>query len=98
MKQGFAFNDLLTSLERTAAHCSNVAVAMIELADSDFDTHSYIKTIRERQNQEYTAYFGQYEEKYDINGYKKQKKTKKEKAEEAGKGKKSKKDVKKKNK
>ncbi len=98
LKQGFAFNDLLTSLERTAAHCSNIAVAMIELADLDFDTHSYIKTMRERQNDEYTAYFEQYEEKYDINGYKKQKKTKKEKVEETGKGKKNKKVVKKKNK
>lgn len=98
LKQGFAFNDLLTSLERVAAHCSNIAVAMIELADLEFDTHNYIKTIRERQNQEYTAYFEQYEQKYDINGYKKQKKIKKERAEEAGKGKKNKKDLKKKNK
>ena len=31
LKQGFAFNDLLNNLERIAAHCSNIAVAMIEL-------------------------------------------------------------------
>ena len=41
MKQGFAFNDLLTNLERIAAHCSNIAVAMIELEAADFDTHEY---------------------------------------------------------
>ena len=29
--QGFIFNDLLTNLERVSDHCSNVAVAMIEL-------------------------------------------------------------------
>ena len=43
MKQGFAFNDLLTNLERIAAHCSNIAVAMIELEAADFDTHEYLK-------------------------------------------------------
>lgn len=94
LKQGFAFNDLLANLERIGAHCSNVAVAMIELADSDFDTHSYIKAMRERKNADYIAYFEAYEEKYDINGYKKLKKAKKE--EDTGKGKKNKKEVKKK--
>ena len=43
MKQGFAFNDLLTNLERIAAHCSNIAVAMIELEAQIFDTHEYLK-------------------------------------------------------
>ena len=47
MKQGFAFNDLLTNLERIAAHCSNIAVAMIELEAADFDTHEYLKSVRE---------------------------------------------------
>ena len=42
-QQGFAFNDLLTNLERIAAHCSNVAVAMIETDSDEFDTHEYLK-------------------------------------------------------
>lgn len=94
LKQGFAFNDLLANFERIGAHCSNVAVAMIELADADFDTHSYIKAMRERKNTDYIACFEAYEEKYNINGYKKLKKAKKE--DEIGKGKKNKKEVKKK--
>lgn len=92
LKQGFAFNDLLANLERIGAHCSNVAVAMIELEYSDFDTHSYIKTMRERKNQDYIAWFEEYEEKYDINGFKKKKKAKKE--EETARNKKNKKDAK----
>ena len=88
LKQGFAFNDLLANLERISAHCSNVAVAMIELDASDFDTHGYVRRIRERKNSDYVAYFEEYEEKYDINGYKKLKKAKKE--EETPKNKKNK--------
>lgn len=76
MRQGFVFNDLLTNLERIAAHCSNVAVAMIELEAADFDTHEYLKSVRELKNADYTACFEMYEQRYDINGYKKNKKGK----------------------
>lgn len=92
LKQGFAFNDLLANLERIGAHCSNVAVAMIELAYSEFDTHDYLKKVRERNNTSFEEYFEEYEEKYDINGYKKIKKSKKE--DDAAKSKKNKEDVK----
>lgn len=76
MKQGFAFNDLLNNLERIADHCSNVAVAMIELEAKNFDTHKYLKSVRELKNEDYTAYFEEYEIRYDINGYRKRKKGK----------------------
>ena len=92
LKQGFAFNDLLANLERIGAHCSNVAVAMIELGGfAEFDTHEYIKSMKERKNADYIAYFEEYEEKYDINGYKKVK-IKKAKKEDEPKGKKNKQD------
>ncbi len=77
MKQGFVFNDLLNNLERIAAHCSNVAVAMIELEAADFDTHEYLKSVRELKNADYTASFEMYEEKYNINGFSGGKKNKK---------------------
>ncbi len=77
MKQGFAFNDMLTNLERMAAHCSNIAVAMIELEASDFDTHEYLKSVRELKNDTYQAYFEEYEKRFDINGYARKEKNKK---------------------
>lgn len=76
IKQGFAFNDLLNNLERIADHCSNVAVAMIELEAKNFDTHEYLKSVRELKNDDYMAYFAEYESRYDINGYRKGKKGK----------------------
>lgn len=69
VQQGFAFNDLLMNLERIGAHCSNVAVAMIELESSEFDTHQYIKSVREMKNGEYASIFDAYAAKYDINGF-----------------------------
>lgn len=74
MKQGFAFNNLLTDYERIGAHCSNIAVAMIETESSDFDTHKYLKSIRELNNEEYTKLYEEYEQRFDIDGYKKAKK------------------------
>jgi phosphate:Na+ symporter len=82
IEQGFAFNDLLTNLERIAAHCSNVAVAMIELEAAGFDTHQYLKSVRELHGEEYTGMLEAYEQKYDINGYKKLKKKDKDKEKE----------------
>lgn len=72
MKKGFAFNDLLNSLERIAGHCSNIAVALIEMEERVYDTHAYLKNTREAKNFAYRKMFEGYEEKYSIDGYKKQ--------------------------
>ncbi len=74
LKQGFAFNDLLNNLERIAAHCSNIAVAMIELEAEEFDTHEYLRSVKGLKNANYSEQFDFYENKYDINSYKKVKK------------------------
>ncbi len=95
LKQGVAFNDLITDLERISAHCSNVALVLIEMGHSEFDVHGYVKSVRERNDSGYAVCFEQYEEKYSINGHKKVKKEKVKK-EESPKGKKNKTDIKKK--
>ena len=74
MKQSFVFNDLLTNYERIGAHCSNVAVAMIELEASNFDTHEYLKSVRKLKNATYMRYLEEYGQRYDLNGYRKTKK------------------------
>ncbi len=65
-KQGFSFNDLLTDFERIAAHCSNVALAMIEAESSALDMHQYEKSIREKNNSEYVELYQNFEEKYKL--------------------------------
>ncbi|MCM1106560.1 MAG: Na/Pi cotransporter family protein [Blautia sp.] len=68
IKQGFAFNDLLTNLERIAAHCSNVAVAVIESEMTELDTHEYLRSVREMKNENYLDCFEEYATKYNLRG------------------------------
>ena len=63
---GFVFNDLLTNFERVADHCSNIAVAMIELQKDEFETHDYVINLRELRSHNFDALYNQYAEKYKI--------------------------------
>ena len=64
--QGFVFNDLLTNYERVADHCSNIAVAIIELESDSFDTHEYLNSVRAMKDHSFDRYFEEYKEKYHL--------------------------------
>ncbi len=66
---GFVFNDLITNDERIAAHCSNVALAVMELSTDKFDSHEYNRNIRERKDEFYIQCYNEYEKKFSIKGY-----------------------------
>ncbi len=66
IEQGFVFNDLLTDLERVSDHCSNVAVAMIELKVGAFDTHEYIDSELQKDSQNYERFYEAYKTKYAL--------------------------------
>ena len=66
LSQGFVFNDLLTNFERVADHCSNIAVAMIELESDSFDTHEYLNSIREMKTEKYLRYFEEYRARFSL--------------------------------
>ena len=42
---GFVLSDLLTNYERISDHCSNIAVAVIEGAQGNFDAHEYLSEV-----------------------------------------------------
>ena len=63
---GFVFNDLLTNFERVADHCSNIAVAMIELNKDEFKTHDYINNLKELRAHNFDKLYAQYAEKYKV--------------------------------
>ncbi len=65
-EQGFPFDNLLTDFERIAAHCSNVAIAMMETETQTFDVHEYEKNIREKNNENYLRYYEEFEERYKL--------------------------------
>ncbi len=64
--QGFSYENLLTDFERIAAHCSNIAIAMMETETPGFDIHEYEKRIREKSNANYVRYYDAFEEKYKL--------------------------------
>lgn len=64
--QGFVFNDLLTNYERVADHCSNIAVAFIELESDSFDTHEYLSSLREMKSDKFERYYEEYSRIYQI--------------------------------
>ena len=66
LNNGFVFNDLLTNLERVSDHCSNIAVAMIELESDSFDTHEYINSLTAVHTQCFDEYFAEYSGKYHF--------------------------------
>ena len=66
LSMGFVFNDLLTNYERIADHCSNIAVAMIELESDSFDTHEYLRSLREMKTQKYLQYAEEYGRKFAL--------------------------------
>ena len=63
---GFVFNDLLTNLERIVAHCSNIAVAMMEFESDDFNTHQYLKDMRNSEVSDMAKDVNYYSEIYSI--------------------------------
>lgn len=64
--QGFVFNDLLTNYERVADHCSNIAVALIELESDSFDTHEYLNSLKELKSDMYERYYEEYRRVYQL--------------------------------
>lgn len=66
LNQGFVFNDLITNYERVSDHCSNIAVAMVELESDAFDTHEYLNSVKELRSASFERYFEEYRERFAI--------------------------------
>mgnify|MGYP002322308311 FL=1 len=66
LTQGFVFNDLLTNYERVADHCSNLAVAMIELESDSFDTHEYLISLKKVRSHSFDQYYEDYRKKFSL--------------------------------
>ena len=66
LQLGFVFNDLLTNLERMADHCSNIGVAMIELASGALETHDYYNKLMEETTDQFKESFAKYDAKFKL--------------------------------
>ena len=69
VEYGFVLEDLLTACERTAAHCSNVAVEMLQVAEGKLEAHEYLNALKTGELHESVAFaeqFAKYQARYTF--------------------------------
>jgi len=67
VEYGFVLEDLLTAFERTADHCSNVAVEMLQVSEGKLEAHEYLNALKAGELQESAAFaerFARYKAQY----------------------------------
>ena len=69
VEYGFVLDDLLTSYERIADHCSNMAVEMLQSAEDKMEVHEYLNALRAGELDEsikYNQRIGKYTARYQF--------------------------------
>ena len=65
IEMGFILSDMLNNFERISDHCSNIAVAVIELIHGSFDTHKYLTGVKYGDD-DFRHDYEIYKEKYAL--------------------------------
>ena len=66
IEMGFVLSDLLTNCERVSDHCSNIAVAQIETAQSLYQAHEYLNALKSAGDASFQSAFENYCRQYAI--------------------------------
>ncbi len=62
---GFIWSDILTNLERTADHCSNIAACMIDTANDNLNLHESVREMKE-SGSVFSKLYSDYSKKYIL--------------------------------
>lgn len=65
IEAGFVWSDLLTNLERTSDHCSNIAGCIIDTAQHNLNLHETLRAARV-QDESFKSRFDMYAERYRL--------------------------------
>lgn len=65
IEAGFVWSDLLTDLERTADHCSNIAGCVLDTANHGLNLHETLRAMR-ADDPDFRRAYGTYAEKYRL--------------------------------
>ena len=65
IESGFVWSDLLTDLERTADHCSNIAGCVLDAANHGLNLHETLRAMR-ADDPDFRRAYGTYAEKYRL--------------------------------
>ncbi len=69
VEYGFVLEDLLTSYQRSADHCSNIAVDNLQVSENRYDTHEYLFALKSGSLEEsaaFTDHFDHYREMFAL--------------------------------
>ena len=69
VEYGFVLDDLLTSCERTADHCSNIAIEMMQVSEGKLEAHEYLNALKAGELHESAAFnqrFAEYKAQYTF--------------------------------
>ena len=66
LELGFVFNEYLGNFERVADHCSNIAVAVLEFEDASLQSHSYLHTVKDGDDENYSHLLTEYSKRFNI--------------------------------
>lgn len=64
---GLDLEDLITNYERTADHCSNIAVGMLQTRVEGLEAHEYVNELKKEVDGAFKELFEEYREKYVNN-------------------------------
>ncbi len=60
VEYGFVLEDILTACRRTADHCSNIAIEMMQVSEGKLDAHEYLNALKNGELHESTAFNQQF--------------------------------------
>ena len=69
VEYGFVLEDLLTAYERSADHCSNIAVEILQVAEGKLEAHEYLNALKSGELEEsanFTRRFNRYKARYTF--------------------------------
>ena len=67
VEYGFVLDDLLTACERTADHCSNMAIELLQVSEGKLEAHEYLNALKAGELHESAAFaerFARYQAQY----------------------------------
>lgn len=63
---GLILSDIATNYERVSDHCSNIAVCLIQVQDTELEAHSYVNHLKDGEHLSFEKQVELLEEKYSL--------------------------------
>lgn len=63
---GIVLSDIAMNYERVADHCSNIAVYMMQLKDTQIEEHSFTEQLDEAESAEFAKQLGEFQKMYNL--------------------------------